>query len=74
MPPEFLRFGWYDGCQSTVWALGMILAEMVSPYMAFNRPELALTRKPRIPEYLSEGICAKIKELSEDKWGEGRKG
>ena len=42
MPPEFLRSGWYDGCQSTVWALGMILAEMVSPYRAFNRHELAL--------------------------------
>ena len=25
MPPEFLRSGWYDGCQSTVWALGMSL-------------------------------------------------
>ena len=59
MPPEFLRSGWYDGCQSTVWALGMILSEMVSPYRAFNRPELALTKEPRIPEYLSEGISTK---------------
>ena len=59
MPPEFLRSGWYDGCQSTVWALGMILSEMVSPYRAFNRPELALTREPWIPEYLSEGISTK---------------
>ena len=42
----------------------MILAEMVSSYMAFNGPELALTREPRIPEYLSEGISAKTKKLS----------
>ena len=59
MPPEFLRSGWYDGCHSAVWALGMILVELLSSSMAFNRPEQALTRKPRIPENLSEGISNK---------------
>ena len=55
MAPEYFRFGWYDGCQSTVWALGMILVEMLSPYMAFNRPEQAFKMLPRIPKHLSAG-------------------
>jgi len=56
MPPEFLRSGWYDGCQSTVWALGMILVQMMSPFMAFTEPEQALTMAPRVPAHLSAGI------------------
>lgn len=55
MPPEFVRHGWYDGCQSTVWALGIILVNLVSSSMAFNKPEEALERKPRLPGHLSEG-------------------
>ena len=76
MPPEFLRSGWYDGCQSTVWALGMILVELLSSSMAFNRPEQALTRKPRIPEHLSEGISNKTNYRCWNKRGEirGNKG
>ena len=55
MAPEYFRFGWYDGCQATVWALGMILVDMLSPYMAFSKPEQAYGRPPRIPHYLSPG-------------------
>ena len=40
MTPTGFRFGWYDCCQATVWALEMILVEEFSPYKAFrNRPE-----------------------------------
>ena len=40
MTPTDFRFGWYDCCQATVWALEMILVEEFSPYKAFrNRPE-----------------------------------
>ena len=43
---EFLKSGLYDSSQSTVWALGVILVDLLSSCMAFNRPELALTRDP----------------------------
>ena len=40
MTPTDFRFGWYDCCQATLWALEMILVEEFSPYKAFrNRPE-----------------------------------
>ena len=55
MAPEYFRFGWYDGCQATVWALGMILVDMLSPYMAFSKPEQAYGKPPRIPHHLSPG-------------------
>ena len=49
-----------QGCLTTVRALGMILVELFSSCVAFNRPELALTRDPRIPEYISAGISNEI--------------
>ena len=55
MPPEFVRFGWYDGSQSTVWALGMILVNLLSSSMAFRKPEEALSRSPRLKANLSQG-------------------
>ena len=55
MAPKYFRFGWYDGCQATVWALGMILVDMLSPYMAFSKPEQAYSMPPRIPHHLSPG-------------------
>ena len=40
MTPTDFRFGWYDCCQATVWALEMILVEEFSSYKVFrNRPE-----------------------------------
>lgn len=30
MPPEYIKTGHYDGCQGTVWQLGMISVERVS--------------------------------------------
>ena len=55
MAPEYFRFGCYDGCQATGWALGMILVDMLSPYMAFSKPEQAYNRPARIPYHLSPG-------------------
>ena len=59
---EKLRFGWYDGCQATVWALEMILLESRSLYLlssrtntVFSKPEKAFKRQRRIPEHLSPG-------------------
>ena len=60
MSPEFLKSGLYESCQSTVWAVRMILVELLSSYMAFNRPELSLTRDPRISEFLSARISSEI--------------
>ncbi|CAH3033550.1 unnamed protein product [Porites lobata] len=54
-PPEYFSTGKYDGCQGTVWQLGILLVEMLSPVMAFDKPEQALTVSPRIPENLSPG-------------------
>ncbi|XP_044163417.1 CBL-interacting protein kinase 15-like [Acropora millepora] len=54
MPPEFVRFGWYDGSQSTVWALGMILVNLLSSSMAFRKPEEALSRSPRLKANVSQ--------------------
>ena len=57
-----LSFSGYD-CITAVRALSahwMILVELWSSCMAFNRPELALTRDLRIPEYLSAGISNEI--------------
>ena len=56
MPPEFVRFGWYDGSQSTIWALGMILVNLLSSSMAFRKPEEAFSRSPRLKANLSQGI------------------
>lgn len=61
---EKLRFGWYDGCQATVWSLGMILVQSRSPcllssrtytvfrYTVFSKP---VKRPRRIPEHLPPG-------------------
>ncbi|XP_067031340.1 uncharacterized protein [Acropora muricata] len=54
MPPEFVRFGWYDGSQSTVWALGMILVNLLSSSMAYRKPEEALSRSPRLKANVSQ--------------------
>ena len=56
MAPEYFRSGWYDGSQATVWALGIVLHEMLSPLDAFRKPEHAVKMKPRIPKHLSPGI------------------
>ena len=55
MAPEYFKFGCYDGCQATVWALGMILVDTLSPYMAFSKPKQAYNRPPRISHHLSPG-------------------
>lgn len=61
---EKLRFGWYDGCQAAVWALGMMLVESRSPcllssirrpHTVFSKPEKAFKRRSRIPEHLTPG-------------------
>ncbi|XP_029214176.2 serine/threonine-protein kinase pim-2-like [Acropora millepora] len=52
-PPEYFSTGQYDGCQGTVWQLGILLMELLSPVMAFDKPEQALSAQPRIPDHLS---------------------
>lgn len=54
-PPEFFRTGKYDGCQGTVWQIGILLVETLSPVMAFDKPEQSLNMAPRLPEHLSPG-------------------
>ena len=31
MPPEFSKSKQYDGCQGTVWQMGILLVDMLSP-------------------------------------------
>ncbi|XP_078358179.1 serine/threonine-protein kinase pim-2-like isoform X2 [Oculina patagonica] len=52
-PPEYIKTGRYDGCQGTVWQMGILLVEILSPVMAFDKPEHALKMGPRIPEQIS---------------------
>ena len=54
-PPEYINTGLYDGCQGTVWQVGILLVEILSPFMPFDKPEYALKMGPRIPEQLSSG-------------------
>lgn len=54
-PPEYISTARYDGCQGTVWQVGILLVEILSPYMPFDKPEHALKMGPRIPEQLSSG-------------------
>ena len=51
---EKLKLGWYDGCQATVWALGMIV-EIHSPYMVFSELEQARKLPTRIQKLLTPG-------------------
>ena len=54
-PPEYLSTGRYDGSQGTVWQMGILLVEILSPFMPFDEPEHALKMEPTIPEELSSG-------------------
>lgn len=57
MPPEFTKCKQYDGCQGTVWQMGILLVDMLSPDVrAFKRPEDALFLPPRVPQHLSPGM------------------
>lgn len=62
-PPESITAGRYDGCQGTVWQLGILLVEILSEDMAFEKPEDALNFKPRIPEYVSPEAADLIRML-----------
>ncbi|KAJ7328596.1 Serine/threonine-protein kinase pim-3 [Desmophyllum pertusum] len=76
-PPEYFRTGRYDGCQGTVWQMGILLVEILSPVMAFDQPEQALKMEPRIPEQLSPGNeceCCSITDVHGLKYKHGEWG
>ncbi|XP_078356907.1 serine/threonine-protein kinase pim-3-like [Oculina patagonica] len=57
MPPEFSKFKKYDGCQGTVWQMGILLVDMLSPVVrAFEHPRHALRMAPRVPQHLSPEV------------------
>ena len=57
MPPEFIKTRKYDGCQGTVWQMGILLVDMLSPLVtAFEKPHHALSMAPRVPQQFSPGI------------------
>ena len=57
MPPEYSKSKKYDGCQATVWQMGILLVDMLSPVVpAFQHPRHALRMAPRVPQHLSPGI------------------
>ena len=56
-PPEFSKSKQYDGCHGTVWQMGILLVDMLSPVVpALKHPRHALCMSPRIPHHLSPGI------------------
>ena len=57
MPPEYIKCKQYDGCEGTVWQMGILLVDMLSPvYRAFQHPSHALSMPPKVPKDLSSGI------------------
>ena len=57
MPPEYSQSKKYDGCQGTVWQMGILLVDMLSPQVpAFKHSHLALSMPPRVPQNISAGI------------------
>ena len=60
---EKFSHGWYDGCQATVWALGMIV-EIHSPYMVCSELEQARKRPIRIQKLLTPGNFINLFYLS----------
>ena len=46
--------GWYDSCQATVWALGMIV-KIHSSYMVFSELEQARKLPTRVQKHLTPG-------------------
>ena len=57
MPPEYYKFKQYDGCQGTVWQMGILLVDMLSPvFNAFEHISDAFTKPPYVPNDLSPGI------------------
>ena len=57
MPPEYSQSKKYDGCQGTVWQMGILLVDMLSPQVpAFRHSHLALSMPPRVPLNISAGI------------------
>ena len=57
MPPEYSQSKKYDGCQGTVWQMGILLVDMLSPEIpAFKHSHLALRIPPTVPQHLSAGI------------------
>ena len=57
MPPEFMKCKQYDGCEGTVWQMGILLVDMLCPDMiAFEHPSHALSMPPRVAQHLSPGM------------------
>ena len=57
MPPEYYKSKQYDGCQGTVWQMGILLVDMLSPvFNAFEHIRDAFTKPPYVPSDLSSGI------------------
>ena len=62
-PPEFTKSKQYNGCQGTVWQMGILLVDMLSPDIrAFKHPRDALTMPPRVPKELSPGNSLALHE------------
>ncbi|XP_029201797.2 serine/threonine-protein kinase pim-1-like [Acropora muricata] len=64
MPPEYYKFKQYDGCQGTVWQMGILLVDMLSPvFNAFEHISDAFTKPPYVPNDLSPEVKRLIHSL-----------
>ncbi|XP_044166365.1 serine/threonine-protein kinase pim-1-like isoform X1 [Acropora millepora] len=64
MPPEYYKFKQYDGCQGTVWQMGILLVDMLSPvFNAFEHIRDAFTKPPYVPSDLSPEVKNLIHSL-----------
>jgi len=53
-PPEYIKYKQYDGCQGTVWQMGILLVDMLSPSKpAFKHQSDSLSMQPGVPHHLS---------------------
>ena len=55
MPPEYCRFKQYDGCQGTVWQMGILLLDMLSPEFRAFEDARDISEPPYVPKRLSPG-------------------
>ena len=68
---EKLKLGWYDGCQTTVWALGMIV-QIHSSYIMFSELEQACKQPTTIHKRLTPGIFINLFYLPNPRTKHGR--
>ncbi|CAH3149182.1 unnamed protein product, partial [Pocillopora meandrina] len=57
MPSEFMKTSKYDGCEATIWVMGILLVDMLPPIIsAFGKLQHCLSMESRIPRHFSSSV------------------